>query len=77
MKLLQDRPTWLAPTIVGVAILIVILISVGVRHGPAPVDVTSVTVTSGEIVNRLPENGTLSLPQTATIAARTGSTVVE
>jgi RND family efflux transporter MFP subunit len=76
MKLLQDRPTWLAPTIVGVAILIVILISVGVRHGPAPVDVTSMTVTSGEIVNRLPENGTLSLPQTATIAARTGSTVV-
>jgi len=75
MKLLQDRPTWLMPTVIGVAILLVIVISVGARHGPAPIDVTSVTVAPGDIVNRLPENGALSLPQTATIAARTASTV--
>ena len=71
----QERPKWFAPAIVGGAIVLVIVISLLARHGPAPVAVSSLVVKPGDIVNKLPENGTLSLPQTATIAARTASTV--
>lgn len=76
MKFLKNRPKWFGPVAVGAGILLIILISVWARHGPAPIDVTSVTVKPGVIVNKLPENGTLSLPETATIAAQTVSTVV-
>jgi RND family efflux transporter MFP subunit len=76
MKFLKDRPKWFAPAAVGAGILLVVVIGVSSRHGPAPVDVTTVTVKAGTIVNKLPENGTLSLPETATIAAQTASTVV-
>ena len=76
MNVLKQRPKWFAPAAVGAAILLVIVIGVASRRGPAPVDVSSVSVTQGELVNKLPENGTLSLPETATIAARTASTVV-
>ena len=76
MQFFQNRPKWFAPVAVIVAVVLVIAISVGAKHGPAPVDVTSVTVKPGEIINKLPENGTLSLPETATIAARAASTVM-
>ena len=72
---LRQRPTWFGPAIIGGAIVIVIIISVAVKHGPAPVAVTTVTVKPATLVNKLPENGTLSLPQTATIAAQTASTI--
>jgi HlyD family secretion protein len=60
---------------VGGAIVLIIIISVIAKHGPAPVAVTTIAVKPGTLVNKLPENGTLSLPQTATIAAQTASTI--
>jgi HlyD family secretion protein len=55
--------------------VLIIIISVIAKHGPAPVAVTTIAVKPGTLVNKLPENGTLSLPQTATIAAQTASTI--
>ncbi len=75
MQRLQNRPRWFAPALVVGAIVLIIIISVAAKHGPAPVQVTSIVVKSSSIVNKLPENGTLSLPQTATIAAQTASTI--
>jgi len=72
---LKQRPKWLGPAIVGGAIVLIIIISVIAKHGPAPVAVTTIAVKPGTLVNKLPENGTLSLPQTATIAAQTASTI--
>lgn len=72
---LRQRPKWFGPALIGGAIVLVIVISIAVKHGPAPVAVTTVTVKPGSLVNKLPENGTLSLPQTATIAAQTASTI--
>jgi HlyD family secretion protein len=72
----KNKPAWFAPAVVGGAILLVIIVSLALKHGPDPVSVTTVIVKTGTIVNKLPENGTLSLPQTAAIAARTTSTVV-
>ncbi len=74
--MLKNRPKWFGPAVVGVGIVLVVLIGVLSRHGPAPVEVSTVTVSSGEIINKLPENGTLSLPQTATISSLTSSTIV-
>lgn len=71
----RQRPKWFGPAIVGGAIVLIIIISVVAKHGPAPVDVTTITLKPGTLVNKLPENGTLSLPQTATIAAQTASTI--
>lgn len=71
----RQRPAWLGPAIIGGAILIVIVLMIVVKHGPAPVAVTTVTVKPSTLLNKLPENGTLSLPQTATIAAQTASTI--
>ena len=75
MRFLKNRPKWFAPVLVVAGIALVILVSVAAKHGPAPVAVTSATVHAGTLLNKLPENGTLSLPETATIAARTASTV--
>src|SRR5215472_435892 len=75
MRFTKDRPKWLVPAIVVAAVVLVIFVSVAAKHGPAPVAVTTATVHTGSLINKLPENGTLSLPQTATIAAQTGSTV--
>src|SRR5215472_13787099 len=75
MRFTKDRPKWLVPAIVVAAVVLVIFVSVAAKHGPAPVDVTSATVHAGSLINKLPENGTLSLPETATIAARTSSTI--
>ena len=76
MQQLQNRPPWLVPAAIAAAVVLVIIVSVAAKHGPAPTAVTSVVVRSGSIVNKLPENGTLSLPETATIAAQTGSNIV-
>ena len=76
MRFINNRPRWFGPALVGGGIVLVIVFSVAAKHGPAPTAVTSVTVKTGTIVNKLPENGTLSLPETATIAAQTGSTIV-
>jgi HlyD family secretion protein len=72
---LRQRPKWFGPAIVGGAIVLIIVISVVAKHGPAPVAVTTIAVKPSTLVNKLPENGTLSLPQTATIAAQTASTI--
>ena len=76
MKLFQNKPKWFAPAVVGGGVVLIILLMVAVKHGPDPVDVNTIALKLGSIVNKLPENGTLSLPQTATIAAQTSSTIV-
>lgn len=72
----KNKPKWFAPAIVGGAVLLVVVIGVASKHGPDPVAVSTITVKAGPIVNKLPENGTLSLPQTATIAAQTSADIV-
>ena len=76
MQLLQNRPPWFAPAAIIAGIGLLIAVSVAAKHGPAAVDVTTMIVKSGSIVNKLPENGQLSLPQTATIAAQAASDIV-
>jgi RND family efflux transporter MFP subunit len=76
MKFLKNRPKWFVPGAVVVGAVLLILISVAARHGPDPVAVTTVTVKPSTILNKLPENGTLSLPQTATIASQTTADIV-
>ncbi|HXW77164.1 MAG TPA: efflux RND transporter periplasmic adaptor subunit [Candidatus Eremiobacteraceae bacterium] len=76
MKFLQNRPKWFAPVAIAVAVVLVIVVSVAAKHGPDPVAVTTLAVTRSTILNKLPENGTLSLPQTATIAAQTSANIV-
>jgi RND family efflux transporter MFP subunit len=72
----KNKPKWFAPALVAGGILLIIVLGVVTRHGPDPVEVSTVTVKAGQIVNKLPENGTLSLPQTATIAAQTSADIV-
>jgi HlyD family secretion protein len=73
----QPRPKWMIPAIVVAAIVLIIIIGVASRHGADAVPVTTVTVTSGDMVVKLPENGVVDLPQTATIAAQSAGTVVQ
>lgn len=77
MNMLKNRPAWFVPALVIVGIAVIVLLGVATRHGAPPVDITTATVARGEIINKLPENGTLSLPQTATIAALTSATITE
>jgi HlyD family secretion protein len=76
MKFLQNRPKWFVPVVIVAALVLLILVSVAAKHGPAPVSVSTVVVSRQTIENKLPENGTLSLPQTATIAAQTSADIV-
>jgi len=73
----QPRPKWMVPAIVIAAIVIIIVIGVASRHGADAVPVTTITVASGDMVVKLPENGVVDLPQTATIAAQSAGTVVQ
>jgi HlyD family secretion protein len=64
------------PAIVVTAVVVIIIIGVASRHGADAIPVTTITVASGDMVVKLPENGVVDLPQTATIAAQSAGTVV-
>ncbi|MDQ6824997.1 MAG: efflux RND transporter periplasmic adaptor subunit [Candidatus Eremiobacteraeota bacterium] len=68
-------PKWLIIVIVVGALLLTIGIGVATHRGGDATAVTTVTVQSKTLVVRLPENGIVSLPQTATIGARTGGNI--
>ena len=72
----QPRPKWMIPAIVVTAVVVIIIIGVASRHGADAIPVTTITVASGDMVVKLPENGVVDLPQTATIAAQSAGTVV-
>jgi len=72
----RSRPKWLIPALVGAAVLVIIIVGVASRHGADAVQVSTVTVAPGAMVVKLPENGVVDLPQTATIAAQSAGTVV-
>lgn len=65
------------PAIVVAAVVVIIIIGVASRHGADAIPVTTITVAPGDMVVKLPENGVVDLPQTATIAAQSAGTVVQ
>jgi HlyD family secretion protein len=75
MKQLWNDPRWRV-TIILVALALMIGIGVAAHHGPAPTDVSTIVVKPGTLIVKLPENGVLSRPQTATIAGQVSSNVV-
>jgi HlyD family secretion protein len=75
MKKLWANPRWRI-AIIAVAVLVLIAVGVAGRRGPDDVETKTVTVKPTELVLKLPENGVLSHPQTATIAATVTSNIV-
>jgi HlyD family secretion protein len=75
MKKLWNNPKGRIALIAG-AVVLLIIIGVVRRHGPDPVEVSTVTVKPTSLIVKLPENGTLQRPQTATIAAAVGANIV-
>jgi len=67
----------MVPAIVVAAVVVVIIIGVASRPGADAIGVTTITVAPADMVVKLPENGVVDLPQTATIAAQSNGTVVE
>jgi HlyD family secretion protein len=75
MKKLWNNPKWRI-TLIAVAAVLLIIVGVVRRHGPDPIEVSTVTVKPTSLTVKLPENGTLQRPQTATIAAAVASNIV-
>lgn len=68
-------PKWLIIALVVAALVLTIIIGALSHRGSSRVAVTTATVQRRTLVVRLPENGIVSLPQTATIAARTSGNI--
>src|SRR5579864_7571344 len=68
-------PKWLMITLVVGGLLLTVLIGALSHRGAGGVAVTTVNVQAKSLVVKLPENGIVSLPQTATIAAQTAGTI--
>ncbi len=68
-------PKWLIITLVVGGVLLLILFGALAHRGGSGVSVTTVTVQRKTLVVKLPENGIVSLPQTATITAQTGGNI--
>jgi HlyD family secretion protein len=62
--------------IIVVGVLLVIGIGFATHHGADPVDVSAVALKPKSLIVKLPENGILSLPQTASIAAQATGNVL-
>ncbi len=75
MKKLWSNMTWRIVIIAGVVVAM-ILIGVFSHHGPSPVATATVTVKPTDLLVKLPENGELSRPTTATIAAQSAGNIV-
>ncbi len=67
----------MVPAIVVAGVLLLVLAGTLMRHGTASVAVTTITVSPTSMTVKLPENGVVSLPQTATIGAQSEGTVVQ
>ena len=72
---MRNRPKWLIPVVVGGGVVLLILIGAIARHGSGSVAVTTITASPTTMTVKLPENGVVDLPQTATIAAQSAGTV--
>ncbi len=70
-------PKWLIACLVAAGIGLVIIAGVSSRHADvAQVAVTTLTVRPKTMIVKLAENGIISLPQTASVAAQTAGSVV-
>ena len=75
MKKLWKNKVWRAVLIIG-AVLLIIGIGFAAHHGADPIEANVVTVKPKTLTVKLPENGILSLPQTASIAAQATGNVL-
>ena len=75
MKQLWNNRVWRV-VIIAVVVILIIVIGVVSRHGPDAVETKTVVVTPKTLTVKLPENGVLSRPQTATIAAQVAANIV-
>ena len=71
----RSMPRWLPLALVVVGIALVILIGAASHRGGG-VNVATAKVKRTTLVVKLPENGVVDLPETATIAARTAGSIV-
>lgn len=62
--------------LIAVGVIAMVLIGVFGHRGAAPTEVNVIAVRPKTLLVKLPENGVLSRPQTATIAAQVGSDIV-
>ena len=75
MKKLWGNPKWRI-AVIAAAVVVTILVGVVRHRGPDPVEVSTATVKPTWLTIKLPENGTLQRPQTATIAAAVASNII-
>lgn len=76
MKNLWSNPRWRV-AIIAAAVLLIIIASVAAgHHSSGPVATQTITVKPAELLVKLPENGVLSHPVTATIASTVTSNIV-
>lgn len=68
-------PKWLIIVLVVGALLLTIVIGAAMHRGGDATPVTTVAVQTKTVVVKLPENGVVSLPQTATIAAQSSGNI--
>jgi HlyD family secretion protein len=76
MKKLWGNPRWRIAIIAVVVIGLVVIFGVAGKHGSSAIETKTVTVKPTELLVKLPENGVLSHPVTATIAAKVTSNIV-
>src|SRR5712692_8620534 len=67
---------WQKAVILVIALVLVIGFGVASHRGPDATAVDAITVKPTSLVVRLPENGVVSVPQTATIAAQSAGEIV-
>lgn len=75
MKRLWGNATFRV-AVVAIAVLVTIAIGVFAARGPDPIETKSVTLAPRTMTVKLPENGTLSRPQTATISAASAGNIL-
>lgn len=76
MKKLWSDMRWRIAIIAVVAIGLIVIVGLAGRHGVDAVETKTVTVKPTELLVKLPENGVLSHPVTATVAATVTSNIV-
>jgi RND family efflux transporter MFP subunit len=76
MKQLWSNTRWRIAIIAVAVIGLIVIVGLAGRHGAVAVETKTVTVKPAELLVKLPENGVLSHPVTATIAATVTSNIV-
>lgn len=69
-------PIWAKIAGGGAALVLVIFVGVAAHRGPDPVEVKTITLRPTTLTVKLPENGVVRLPETATLAAATNGVIV-